>query len=433
MKLVPLALEHIQGHTALPFQLYGGDGRLLLPANARLDNPRVLERLRQQREVYVQPNDYEAWRRGMAKAVDTALFTNAPLTQLAKARPDPVMRSGAPEQPGDLWENLVKMLNAGMQSLGTDKPWLERVLEVHAKARGLAERRKEESLFHFVYTGGIITAFYSARQALRSMIMAGDLGRELKWDDERIELLEKAALTMNIGMWRQQDQLVTHAKPLITPELQAQIDTHAAEGARQLQEAGVAEELWLEAVRLHDDTSLAAQPIAQLQPAQQMAMLLNRVERYGALISRRAGREALSPTQAAQQVCLGADGRPDTVGALLLKVMSLYPPGSYVALASNEVGIVLSRGEHVRQPIVAALRNAQGMTMSEPRLRYTAQAQSAVRAALRPSEVSTDPPLAKLQELRSFLRSAQAVSAPAAPAANSAQAPAAATGTAGGG
>jgi HD-GYP domain len=195
--------------------------------------------------------------------------------------------------------------------------------------------------------------------------------------------------------------------------------------------AGVTDELWLEAVRLHDDASLAAQPIAQLQPAQQMAMLLHRVERYGALISRRAGREALSPTQAAQQVCLGADGRPDMVGALLLKVMSLYPPGSYVSLASNEVGIVLARGDHVRQPIVAALRNAQGMTMAEPRLRYTAQAQSAVRAALRPSEVSTDPPLAKLQELRSFLRSAQAVSPPAAPAANSAQAPA--TGTASGG
>ena len=150
MKLVPLALEHIQGHTALPFQLYGSDGRLLLPANARLDHPRVMERLRQQREVYVQPNDYEAWRRGMAKAVDTVLFNNAPLTQLAKARPDPVMRSGAPEQPGDQWENLVKTLNAGMQHLGTDKPWLERALEVHAKARGLAERRKEESLFHIV-------------------------------------------------------------------------------------------------------------------------------------------------------------------------------------------------------------------------------------------------------------------------------------------
>lgn len=434
MKLVPLALEQIRGHTALPFQLYGGDGRLLLPANARLDDLRVMERLRQQHEVYVQPSDYEAWRRGMAKAVDMVLLNNAPLTQLAKARPDPVMRSSAPEQPGDLWENLVKMLNAVMQALGTDKPWLDRVLEVHAKARALTERRKEESLFHFVYTGGVLTSFYSARQALRSMVMAGDLGRELEWDAERIELLEKAALTMNVGMWRLQDQLVTQSKLEMTPELRAQIDGHAIESARLLQQAGVSDEHWLEGVRLHNDAKLTSQPITDLLPGQQMASLLNRVERYGALLSRRAGREALSATQAAQQVCLGTDGRPDTVGALLLKVMGLYPPGSYVSLASNEVGIVLARGEHVRQPIVAALRNAQGMTMAEPRLRYTTQAQSAVRAALRPSEVSTDPPLAKLQELRSFLRSAQAVSAPAAPAANnSAPAPAAATGTAGGG
>ena len=418
MKLVPLALEHIQGHPSLPFHLYGSDGRLLLPANARLDNPRVLERLRQQRSVYVQPNDYESWRLGMAKAVDTAFFNNVSLSQLAKARPDPVVRTGAPEQPGDLWENLVKTLNAGMQALGTDKPWMERVDEVHEKARSLAERRKDEAVFHFVYTGGIITAFYSARQALRTMIIASDLGRELKWDEERIVLLEKAALTMNVAMWRQQDQMVTVSNPNITPETQALLQAHGAESARLLQEGGVTDELWLEAVRLHDDAELARQPIAQLSPAQQMAQVLNRVERYGALISRRAGREALSPTQAAQQVCLGADGRPDTVGALLLKVMGLYPPGSYVALASSEVGIVLARGDHVRQPVVAALRNAQGMSMAEPRLRFTGQPQVAVRSALRPKEVTVDPPMAKLQELRSFLRSAQAVNTPApAPAA----------------
>jgi hypothetical protein len=246
------------------------------------------------------------------------------------------------------------------------------------------------------------------------MLIVGDVARELQWEESRIELLEKAALTMNVGMWPLQDTLVTQAAQALSPQVQAHIDAHPAEGARLLREGGVADEDWLEAVRTHGDESLAARPFSALSPGQQMALLLQRVERYGVLISRRAGREALSPTQAAQQACLAPDGRPDAVGSLLLKAMGLYPPGSFVALANNEVGIVLARGNHAAQPVVAALRNAQGMTMAEPRLRYTSQPQAAVRAALGPHEASADPPLVKLQALRAFLKSASSL-APASP------------------
>jgi hypothetical protein len=417
VKLAPLSLEHIQGHKALPFHIYADDGRLLLPAHTRLDDARILERLRQQRSLFVQPTDYDAWRRGMARAVDTMLQNNAPLAHLAKVRSDPAWLDAQQRQPGDLWEQLVRMLSANMQGAGTDKPWVERVLEVHARARELAQRRREEALFHFIYTGGFMTAFYSARQALRSMLIVGDVARELQWEESRIELLEKAALTMNVGMWPLQDKLVTLTGKALSPEAQALIDAHPVESARLLQEGGVADEDWLEAVRLHGDENLAARPVSALSPGQQMALLLQRVERYGVLISRRAGCEALSPTQAAQQVCLAPDGRPDAMGSLLLKAMGLYPPGSFVALASNEVGIVLARGDHAAQPVVAALRNAQGMTMAEPRLRYTSQPQLAVRAALRPHEANADPPLAKLQALRTFMKSAASM-APASPPAS---------------
>ena len=393
--------------------MFAEDGRLLLPANARLNDERVLAKLRRQGALFVQPRDYDAWRRGMAKAVDGVLKQNAKLSHLASARPD-LVRNEIPTMPGEEWENQIVALDAAMQGRGTDKPWLTRVLEVHARLRTLAARRMDEALFHFIYTGGCRTSFYTSRQVLRCMLIAGEAARELKWDEERIALLDKVALTMNAAAWQLHERMARHAGPIEDPEEQALMDSHPADSARMLQESGVTDEAWLEAVRLHHDDSLASHSIAELSPGQQIAVLLRRVDRYSAMLSRRAGRAAMSATQAAQMACLGADGRPDPIGSLVLKSVGLYPPGSYVTLASNESGIVLTRGPRANQPMVAALLNAQGMVMAEPRPRDTSQAGLAVRTALRPEQMTVDPPLVKLQILWSWLRS-QAMNAAAGP------------------
>ncbi|NML19010.1 HD-GYP domain-containing protein [Azohydromonas caseinilytica] len=397
----------------MPFDVFAEDGRLLLPANARLNDERVVARLRLQGALFVQPRDYDAWRRGMAKAVDGVLQQNAKLSNLARARPD-LVRAEIPAMPGEEWEGQVVALDSAMQGRGTDKPWLTRVLEVQAGMRTLSARRMDEALFHLVYTGGNRTAHYTSRQALRCMLIAGEAARELKWDDERIALLDKVALTMNAGAWQLHDRMARHAGRIEDPDDRAQMDRHPADSAQMLQDSGVTDDAWLEAVRLHHDDSLASLPMAELSPGQQIAVLLRRVDRYSAMLSRRVGRGALSATQAAQMACLGADGRPDPIGSLVLKAVGLYPPGSYVTLASNESGIVLMRGARANQPMVAALLNAQGMVMAEPRPRDTSQPNLAVRAALRPEQMTVDPPLVKLQILWSWLRS-QAVNAAASP------------------
>jgi hypothetical protein len=409
VKLVPLSADHVQGHPFLPFHVYAEDGRLLLPANAQLNDPRVQARLAAQGSLFVQQQDYDAWRRGMARVVDGAMHDNRSLGQLARARTDP-LHNAVPQLPGEEWEGLVMALHSALQALGMDKPWLPRVLELHARARALAARRVDEALFHLIWTGGNRTSFYSCRQSLRCMFIAGEAARGLGWDDERVALLDKAALTMNVASWRQQDQLARRPQAVAEAEERVRLQAHPQESAQLLQAAGVSDAAWLDAVRHHHDDALSAQPLAQLTPGQQMALLLRRVDRYGAMLSRRSGREAQTATAAAQRACLGPDGRPDEVGAVLLKAMGLYPPGSFVTLASKEIGIVLARGATPTQPMVAALLNAQGMAMAEPRLRDTSQGASAVRGALRHSQVSLDPPLEKLQVLRAFLR-AQAAAA----------------------
>ena len=61
----------------------------------------------------------------------------------------------------------------------------------------------------------------------------------------------------------------------------------------------------------------------------------------------------------------------DEAGASLIKAIGIYPPGSFVKLASGEIATVVRRGVNTLTPRVAVLVNRQGMPMVEPALRDT--------------------------------------------------------------
>jgi hypothetical protein len=95
-------------------------------------------------------------------------------------------------------------------------------------------------------------------------------------------------------------------------------------------------------------------------------------------LSRRATREPTPPAIAARHACLDAQGRPDAIGATLLRMLGLYPPGCFVQLASGEVGIVVRRGAKAHTPVVAALRRDDGGLHLQPPRRDSAQPPHAV-------------------------------------------------------
>jgi hypothetical protein len=103
---------------------------------------------------------------------------------------------------------------------------------------------------------------------------------------------------------------------------------------------------------------------------------------------------------AAREACLGADGRPDEIGGALLKAVGMYPPGSFVALASGEVGIVLARGRRANLPYVASLVSAGGTPLGEPALRDTVDQRHAVRGAVAANAVRVRPPHERLLAMR---------------------------------
>jgi len=182
--------------------------------------------------------------------------------------------------------------------------------------------------------------------------------------------------------------------------MRAEIYKHGATGERLLRDVGVVDELWLAVVRVHHDATGADLPLAGLPPERQLARLLRRIDIFIAKLSRRATRLPMSPVQAAREACLGAGGTPDEIGGALLKAVGLYPPGSFVELASGEIGIVVARGRRANLPLVASLIGVSGTVLMEPVLRDTLDRRYAVKGVVPSGSVKVRPPHEKLMSLR---------------------------------
>jgi HD-GYP domain-containing protein (c-di-GMP phosphodiesterase class II) len=276
---------------------------------------------------------------------------------------------------------------------------MPRLMSVHARARALAERRFDASLYHLIYTAGHSTEKYSAHHSLLTLLICEHTAPLMGWPQPHTDSLGRAALTMNVAMVRLQDQLAHNdLKP--TAEMRRQIDQHAAAGAEQLLAAGFKDKLCCEVVRLHHDSTPLTAALAELPPERRLASMLRRVDIFCAKLSRRRTRTPMSPVQAAREACLGSNGVPDEIGSALLKAVGLYPPGSFVELISGEMGIVIARGRRANLPFVATLISASGTLMGDPVLRDTLDRRYGVKGAVPVQSVKVIPPHERLLAMR---------------------------------
>lgn len=400
VNLITFSKQYLRLDEALPFGVRDAQGRLLLAAGQRIDSSRRLAELRDL-ELFADEQESSDWRRRLALTVDAMVRQNATLKQIAEARPtDNARDADVAEAPmAEQWAQLAHMLDAALREPDTAGAWIGRVCAVHERVRALAQRRFDASMYHLIYTAGHSTASYSSHHALLCTLMAGECARTADWSAAEVEGLERAALTMNVAMKRLQDELAARDLTM-TPALREQIRLHPEAGAVLVRAAGVCDTLWLEAVRLHHDDSAKTKAFEALTPAERVARLLRRVDIFTAKMSCRATRTPMSPVQAAREACLGANGQPDEIGAVLLKAVGLYPPGSFVELVSGERGIVIARGRRANLPIVAALVAPSGAPLGEPALRDTVDKRHAVKGAVSSQAVRVRPAHEKLLALR---------------------------------
>jgi len=286
----------------------------------------------------------------------------------------------------DEWLALQRSFAFALASHDGAPAWLERFTKTAIRVREMTAQDADTALCMMLQTATHELEQYSARHALFCGVIADLCAVQAGWPDDEARPLFHAALTMNIGMRAVPDEMARQPGPLSDAQ-RVLIDGHPKAGVELLQTAGVADALWLEIVRRHhrpvDDGETSEPP----STPQRLAQLLHRIDVFTAKLSRRRTRPGSTATVAARDACLDASGLPDATGAVLLRVLGLYPPGSFVRLASGEIGIVIRRGEKAHTPQVACVRSFDGSLVANPMLRDTARAGHAIQRSLAPDEV----------------------------------------------
>ncbi|AXK39929.1 HD-GYP domain-containing protein [Crenobacter cavernae] len=235
---------------------------------------------------------------------------------------------------------------------------------------------------------------YGSSHSLRTAALLAVLGKRLGLAPAEHKTLLCAALTMNVSVTLLHNQLAQQGGPLTTEQREAMF-AHPILGSAILREAGVDDERWHDLVQQHhEDHDGSGYPMGltrdEIDP---LAHLLRLVDVLAALLVSNAQRPGQLPSAALARLFKGECGAFDaTYVAVLIKELGIYPPGSFVRLASNEIAVVTQRRDKANEPKVAALRKVDGPPYAEPLPRDThnamhkiVEAAPAAAAGVRPA------------------------------------------------
>jgi len=383
LSLIPISADLLAFGEILEFPLRDSEGRLLIAAGQVLrDSPQMQSLLL--RGVFVHLDEIDAANRAHM-VVDDAPDTDFDFDH---------QRSMDLGHTG-LWSDLQQRAHA-LLSAPRAEDFLPRLERIHDEAVARVLSAPDATLTLLIHDAGQQSPHYSARHALLCIALCELCSQQLLWPEPWRNALTRAALSMNVAISREQDQLASQ----VAPAAQAQLDGlrgHGDRAARFLARLGVRQSLWLDTVRLHHEAPAGS--ISGREPAYQLARLLARIDMFAARLSPRRTRLAQSSAHAARAVYLDEQQQPDEAGAALVRTVGLYPPGSLVRMASGEVGIVYRRGVRATAPLVAALTNVHGQPLPRPEPRDPNAAPNAVTESLAPHEYRLPVDMAALLRL----------------------------------
>lgn len=399
MKLVELNLSTISFGQPIPFALRGAGGSLLANKGFVIrsaDDLRAL--LARGQTLYVDTDESGESYRAFLAQLQTLLLSDKPLNKISSM----TMQStaAAVEAPEDLGPPAWREWQLGFtQLLRSPDPqdFAQRFEDLFLALNAYLLKNPDGALLALMQLSAEETRYYSATHAMLVSVICMTVAREtLRWPENRILPLGRAALSMNVGMARLQDDLAQQSTPL-TPKQAQEVDQHSDTSVNILRSMGISDPLWLDAVKTHHHR--APGKLAEKTLGQQMARLIQRADIFGARIAPRANREPMSVTSAMQASYYDETKSMDEAGAALVKALGIYPPGAWVKLASEEIGVVIRRGASASAPRVAVLLNRSGMPTGEPIPRDTSLPNWKIVSPVAHKEVRVRLPLEKLLAL----------------------------------
>jgi len=228
------------------------------------------------------------------------------------------------------------------------------------------------------------TADYPGRHCVDTTLVSLMIAQSINIPAEEKISLAAAALTMNVGMALIQTQLHRRQGKLSDEEF-LQVRKHPEEGVRMLEAAGVKDADWLTYVLAHHEAEDGSgYPFGKAgADIPRNAKIIALADRYCACVSARDYRKSLLPNVTLREIFLErGKGIDPILAAHFIKVLGIYPPGTFVRLNSGEIGVVSRKGGSADTPFVHALVGPRGAPLATPIKRDTTGEMYAIREAL---------------------------------------------------
>jgi HD-GYP domain-containing protein (c-di-GMP phosphodiesterase class II) len=214
---------------------------------------------------------------------------------------------------------------------------------------------------------------YCVRHCVDTAILAVIVAKTMNKSAGEIQDIAAAALTMNISMIELQERLQTQ-KGTLSDEDKAAIHNHPISSIEALYEAGIEDSEWLKYVLLHHEhEDGTGYPVGNVKgEIPQNAKILSLADGFCARISSRGYRKSTLPSVALRDIFINNVAKVDaTLGAYFVKVLGLYPPGTFVQLMNKEIAIISHRGATHSSSIAHSLVKPNGELFAAPIKRDT--------------------------------------------------------------
>jgi HD-GYP domain-containing protein (c-di-GMP phosphodiesterase class II) len=351
MELLRLVASQIKVGSPLPFGVRDENAKLLLARGQMIATDSQLEALLA-RGIYADKEEIRA---------------------LAEKRSD------APERKRltlfDLWEQAIWRLERLLGSL-EEPDFAKRSDEFAVQLMELVQRDPDIGIYLSVRQDTRRLNLYGLTHSLHCALLCQLMATRLAWPDERIRMLVKSALTMNLSILDVQGRYAVHGR--LGEAQRAQLRAHPEQAVARLRAAGVSDEEWLQTVLEHHERKGGGGYPSNLSEVSEGAEVLRMADVFMAKISTRSERPALPIQDAARQMFAEAGASP--AAAAIIKEYGIYPPGNYVQLVSGEMAIVIRRGATAHTPIAAAITDKSGMPSVSTARRDTSQPAYAIKA-----------------------------------------------------
>ena len=377
MKYVPIPVAMLEVGKPLPVDIWSASGQLLL----RKGQPVVSEAHRDKLHAHnasSTPGDAQAWQRSYERMVHAMLRDGVDVRVIARApMPSEIWESDyvVGEKVNGSWLDLQEMLRGILYQGGLANNSLSRLAGIRDKALGLLQQDPDDSLFCLFQALTDDSLGYCATHALLCAVVCELTAQKLAMDAAHRRALFNAALTMNIGMARDQDSLARqHSAP--SDWQRTLIHDHPQIGVDILRGLGVDDAEWLDVVRWHHQPQ-APDALADTALARRILQL---ADSFVAKTAARKTRTSQAPLKAVKSMVMAAANDGLGVASAMAQAVGFYPPGSYIALVNGETGVSVQRGERANTPWVIGIVDKDGLPLVRYTVRDTRQAVNAIQS-----------------------------------------------------